>query len=212
VSSYTEQEEAEKLKAWWKEYGNSLIIGVLLGAGLLFGYKYWSQHQEQRLEAASDLYEQMTQGLRQSQADAARQAGQKLVNEYAATPYAGLAALLLARQSFEAGDKAAARTHLQWAVEHAKDPATIHTARLRLARLLLDASEQDAAAALLRVQETGGFEAEYQELRGDLFALQGRRDEARAAYQSALKAAGEASAYSRILTMKLDDLGTEKQP
>lgn len=212
MSAYTEQEELEKLAAWWKEYGNSVIAGILLGVALLAGVRYWTHYQEERREGAAALYEQMLQDLRQHKAEAARGSGAKLLGDYAATPYAGLAALMLARQSIEAGDRPAARAHLQWALEHAADPAIVHAARLRLARMLVDAGELDAAAALANVKETAGFEAEYQELRGDLLAKQGKRAEARAAYAAALKELPSGSPYRPVLAAKLDDLGAEPTP
>ncbi|MGE5241186.1 MAG: YfgM family protein [Bacteroidota bacterium] len=210
MTAYDEQEELEKLKAWWKNYGTSLIIGVLLGAAVLVGFRYWTQSKEQRLQDASVLYNQMVQDMRGKKNDDARKTGESLVNDYSATPYAGMAGLLLARLDFDAGDAKTARTHLQWVIDHAKDPATAGAARLRLARLLIGGGEQDAALALLNSKEQGGFEGEYQELRGDIYAAQGKRDDARAAYREALKRLPPDSPYLPVLKMKLDDLGPEK--
>ena len=53
MSAYTEQEELEKLKAWWKNYGPALLIGVVIGVALLFGNKYWKEHKERQREEAS---------------------------------------------------------------------------------------------------------------------------------------------------------------
>ena len=75
MSAYTDQEELEKLKAWWKNYGGALLIGVVLGLGILFGHKYWTQYQEERRAAASEIYEQMLQQARESKPDAARANG-----------------------------------------------------------------------------------------------------------------------------------------
>jgi len=207
LTAYDEQEELEKLKAWWKNYGNALIFGVLLGAAVLFGYRYWTQHQEQRLQDASALYNQLMLEMRYKKTDAARKTGESLVNGYSATPYAGMAGLLLARLDIDAGDAKTARTHLQWVIDHAKDPATVSAARLRLARLLIGSGEKDAALALLDVKDQAGFEGEYEELRGDIYAAQGKRDEARAAYREALKHLPAGSTYIPVLNMKLDDLG-----
>jgi len=207
LTAYDEQEELEKLKAWWKNYGNALIFGVLLGAAALFGYRYWTQYQEQRLQDASALYNQLILEMPNKKTDAARKTGESLVNGYSATPYAGMAGLLLARLDIEAGDAKTARAHLQWVIDHAKDTATISAARLRLARLLIGSGEKDAALALLDVKDQAGFEGEYEELRGDIYAAQGKRDEARAAYGEALKHLPADSTYIPILKMKLDDLG-----
>lgn len=207
MSAYTEQEELEKLKAWWKNYGGALVLGVVLGLGLLFGSKYWDQYQETRREAASNLYADMLQQTREAKIDAARASATRLTEDYASTPYAGMAALMLARLSFDAGDRAAARTHLQWAVDNARDPATAHAARLRLGRLLLDAREYDAALAQTQISNHAGFESEYAELRGDVYAAQGKTIEAREAYVAALKQLPADATHRRALQMKLDDVG-----
>lgn len=207
MSTYTERDELDKLKAWWKTYGGALVLGVLLGLGLLFGNKYWTQYQEERREAASNLYTDMLQDVRDGRSEPARAAGERLINDYTGTPYAGMAALMLARLSYESNDAAAARKHLQWAVDHGRDPATVHAARLRLARVLTDAGEYDNALALVAVERKDGFDVEYLELRGDILALQGKSGAAREAYKAALAQLGADSPYRRTLTMKLDDLG-----
>lgn len=207
MSAYTEQEELEKVKAWWKNYGGALILGVVLGLGLLFGNKYWNQYQESRREAASGVYADMLQQAREGRTEPARASAARLMQDYDSTPYAGMAALMLARLSFEAGDAAATRTHLQWAIDHARDPAVKHAARLRLGRVLLEAGEYPAALALTEVSPQAGFEGEYAELRGDVLVAQGKHAEAREAYGAALKQMPADSPHRRAVQMKLDDLG-----
>ena len=210
MADYSDHEQAEKLSAWWKQYGPSAIAGVAIGLVLLFGYRYWTQYQEQHRVDASALHEQMLAARAQKPAEATSIA-KKLMEDYSGTPYAGMAALTLARQQYEAGDRAAARTALSWAVANAKG-ATMHAARLRLARLHLEAGELDAVQTLLEVKNMGGFEPEYYELRGDLALARGRRVEARDAYREAVRRTPADSSYLRLLTMKLDDLGSEESP
>jgi len=156
------------------------------------------------------LYDRMLQDFHSKKLETARQSGESLLNDSSSTPYAGMAGLLLARMDFEAGDVLSGRKHLQWVVEHAKDAATMHAARLRLARINLDSGDKQAALALLDVKDQAGFEAEYAELKGDIYLAQGQREQARAAYRDALKRLPEDSLYAPLLKMKLDDLGPEK--
>ena len=207
LSAYAEQEELEKLKAWWKHYGNALLFGVALGAAILFGVHYWNQHRERSLGEASALYQQMLQDQRAKKLDSARQAGDKLLNDYAATPYAAMAGLVLARLDHDAGDAAGARTRLQWVLDHAKDAAAEQAARLRLARLYASSGEHERALSLIEAKQPPGFESEYLELKGDIFSALGRKDEARQAYREAIQHLSNGSAYAPVLTMKLDDLG-----
>lgn len=211
MAAYTDQEEVEKLKAWWKDYGGALVIGVLLGVALLFGNKYWTQYQEQQRFVASDLYTQMLEHVQQAKADAARVNGEKLVAEYDRTPYAGMAALLLARLSFDANDVAAARKHLEWAAKNATDPAVEHAARLRLARLHLAAGEYEPALAQVPAKPVAGFETDYLELKGDIYVAQKKPDDARSAYREALKLLSPDSPQRRFIAMKLDDVGAGPQ-
>lgn len=209
MSHESHSEELEQLKAWWKEYGNYVFYGIVLGAAVIIGANYWKQHQGQQAEAASVLYEQMVSAAQEGKGEVMREAGTKLLQDFSSSPYAGKAALFLAKANFEAGDKASARSQLQWAIENAPEEATRHVARLRLGRLLLDQGEVDAAFALAQVNEMDGFASEYAELRGDVLARQGRNTEARAAYRAALQALPPDSRYARTLSMKLDDLGPE---
>ncbi len=210
MTAYEEQEELDRLKSWWKDYGNSVIIGVLLGAAALIGFRYWTQHTEQNAQDASVLYDRMMQDMHDRKTDTARQSGELLLKDYSSTPYAGMAGLLLARMDFDAGDKAGARKNLQWVVDHARDAATAHAARLRLARIIFDGGDKPAALALLDVKDQAGFEAEYAELRGDIYRAQDQLTQARNAYREALKQLPENSPYAPVIRMKLDDLGPEK--
>ena len=211
MTAYDEQEELEKLKTWWKNYGNSVIFGILLGVAILVGFRYWIQHTEQQRQTAAGIYERMFQDISAKKTADARKSGESLINEYSSTPYAGMAGLMLARLDFEAGDVAKARERLQWVLQNADDDAVRHAARLRLARIHLGNGDKEAALALLDVKDRAGFEAEYEELKGDILVAQGQRDAARLAYGEALKHLPAGSPYAPMLNMKLDDLGSAKQ-
>jgi predicted negative regulator of RcsB-dependent stress response len=212
LAAYEEQEDLDRLKTWWKNYGNSVVFGIALGAAILVGFRYWTQHTEEQLHGAAVLYDRMFQNFHAKKSADTRQLGESLMNEYTSTPYAGMAGLLLARLDFEAGDAVKARERLQWVLKNADDAAVQHAARLRLARIHLDSGDKEAALALLTVRDRAGFETEYEELKGDVHASQGQREAARAAYREALKYLPPESPYAPILNMKLDDLGPEPAP
>lgn len=205
-------DQVATLKAWWQQYGTALIIGVALGLLLLGGLTYWRQYKQQRAEAASLLYENLLAVAQQGKGEDAANLAGKLVAEYAATPYAGKAALLAARLRIEARDSAGARRELEWAVANATETAVQHSARVRLGRLLLEQKEYDAALKLGETRDMGGFGSEYQELKGDALLAKGDRAGALAAYQAALDQLPAQSGYGRLLTMKRDDLAAGSAP
>jgi len=156
VDPYENDDQTERLKKWWSNYGRSLILGIVLGSAALGGIKYWQHYQAERAEAASQLYEQMMLSFQKRAAAGVDETGNKLMQDYAATPYAGKAALTMAKMRFDVNDIETARRHLQWALDKASETATRQVARLRLARLLLDRSELDAALELTNVKDQAG--------------------------------------------------------
>jgi len=212
LEAYNPDDQLASLKNWWKQYGTALIAGVIIGLLLLVGGTYWKQYKIKRAETASQIYENLLADLQQGKPDAVSAAAAKLMQDYDATPYAGKSALLQARLRFDAKDVAGARTQLEWAMKNAIEASVQHSARLRLARLLLDQGEAAAALALVNTKDTNGFISEYEEIRGDALLAEGDRDAARRAYQTAIEKLPRASSYLQALTMKRDNLGPEKAP
>ncbi len=213
MESYTQQDEVDKLKTWWKSYGNSLVIGLLLGVGILFGNKYWDQNRTEELALASSLYEQLVTNIKNNNSKATKVTSGKIISDYKSTPYAAMAALLMARVNFEKGDVASAQSQLQWAVDNATEDTLEHVARIRLARVLLDQGKiKEASKLVLGVdgEDMAGYKAEYYEVIGDIYARQGSVASARSAYQKAIDNTGKTSGYKSILSMKLDNTSEAK--
>ena len=202
-----EQERLDELKAWWKRWGNLTLIGVAVVLAAAAGWRYWQNRVvTQSLEAAT-VYEKLTQSLAANDAKAAREAGATLVDQYKSTPYAARAALLLAKQNVADKDLKSAQTQLEWAAANSKEPAVKDLARLRLAGVLLDQKQYDAALKTLSGTHSDAFAYRFDDLKGDVLLAQGKRAEARAAYQAAFGKLPEDNAYRNIVELKLDALG-----
>lgn len=204
---YSEDEQVEKLKVWWKSYGNALIVGVVIGLAILYGGRYWNQLQREKAAQASSLFDQLTYYVEKKDKKNVDAIGAKIVDEYARTPYAGLAALLIARQNLDANDKAKAKAQLAWAMENAREENVRHVAMLRLARVQLDEKNIQGAEELVKAGAPVGFELEYYELLGDIEKQKNNRTAARQAYEKALSHASGARNYADVIRMKLDELG-----
>jgi len=202
-----EDDELTRLKDWWKQNGIAFVTGIVIALGIVIGKYFWDDHVRTRAETASALYETMMVQRQAGNADAAQAAGARLMEQFEATPYAARAALFLARMSFDRGDLASAEGQLRRAMDLARDSATRHAARLRLARVLQQQGKPDAALALLAGVDPEGFASQYHETRADLLVVLGRADEARAEYELALKALPAGAPYAAVLQMKRDDLG-----
>ncbi len=202
----SEKEQVEALRKWWRENGKALIVGVVLGLGGLFGYRAWQDHQTATAVAAADLHAAVVVAVEQGEHGSVIADSARLRGEYTDTPYAALATLAEAGVLVRDGEVAAARTALEWVVAHAAQPEVAAVARLRLARLLADQGQGEAARTQLDALPQGLFVASAAELRGDLLRDSGQTEAARAAYREALEAGSENRA---VVQMKLDDLGIE---
>lgn len=205
-----EQEQLAVIKDWWRQYGNLVVLAVVvaaLTASALYGWRYY-RHQQSL--AAVTLYQQLGQAESANDAKRVRDIAAQIIDKYASTPYAAMAALAGARASFGAGDLAAAKTQLQWAVDHARDDEMRDVARLRLAGVLLDEKNFAEALKLAETKPVETFSGLYADMKGDIYVAQGKTAEARSAYQQALDKSDPQSQYRTVVQLKLDALGEAK--
>lgn len=204
-----EQEQFDALKAWWKRYGTSLMISVLvlvIAASAIQGWRYYQQRQATHASALFGVLQAVAQG-----GDVAkiREASGEIMSRYPRTAYAPRAALIAARANYIQGNAKSAKAQLQWVINHASEPALRDVARLRLARMLFDEKDSSRALALLAAKHGASFNALYTDLTGDILTAQGQTLKAKRAYKTALAQLSQHLAYRKVVQIKLDALGTE---
>lgn len=202
-----EQEKIDALRRFWRENGGLIVAAALafaVAAGAIQGWKYYSRTQAQ---AASVLFSRLEEAQRKNDPAEVRNVGAQLLEGYARTAYGPMAALILAKVNYEQGDRQAAATQLQWAIDHARDEDTAALARLRLAGIRLDEKKYEDALKLLDAKVSAPFVALYADLRGDALRAQGKTAEARAQYRQALEKMDGDSPWRNLVQAKLDALG-----
>jgi len=201
-----EDEQVERLKEWWKRNGVSVIAGAAIGIGAVVGWNLWTSHKETTAETASGIYEEMMIREGTGNPTAAADFGGQLMDDYPETPYASKAALFLARLSVEGKDFDSAQSQLQWAIDNAKDAATVHTARVRLGSVLIAAGKHaDVPGLFSAVTDMGDFESRYKEIEGDSWVAAGDFDKASSVYQESLNVLAPNSGHRNLLQLKLSD-------
>ena len=202
----SDEEQVEKLKAWLKENGMSIVFGVIVGVGGLSGYRYWVHLQETAAEQASRHYNEMMQALSVNNRAEVDEHARQLISEYAKTEYAQIARLAVAKDHVENDEFAEAEPYLQEVIgSSAQDPLG-YVARLRLAAVQMQTEQLDAALGTLSIEFPDEVSAQVAELRGDIYVQQGKSSEAIEAYRVAQQA-NPGPANPQFLQQKLADLG-----
>jgi predicted negative regulator of RcsB-dependent stress response len=199
----SEEEQVEELKKWWKENGKSVIAGVVLGLGAVFGWQYWNQHQQQVAGQASMLFEQMSQSLAAKNNEIASKQAEIIASEFQGSAYDTFASLTLARVKLEQGDTAAARALLKQVEQKGSSQSLQQIARLHLARILISEGDAEGAAAVVANAKDDSFRGEFSALKGDIALARGDREGARSAY---LEALATDVGNTAVIRMKLEDL------
>jgi predicted negative regulator of RcsB-dependent stress response len=203
----TEEEQVEKLKAWLKENGLSIVLGVIIGVGGIGGYKYWVHLQETTAAKASAHFTQMIDAIAADNSEGLREQANILIADHASSDYALMAYLALARNHVANAEFEQAETALQQVVGSAAQRPLAYVARTRLAAVQLQTAQYEQALTTLAVEFPDQFAALADELRGDILALQGKNGEAIEAYRKA-QLAEPKPANTEFLRQKLNDLGS----
>lgn len=205
-----EQEQLDTLKAWWKDNGNYLLGALLIVVVAMGGWRGWQYYQNQQSAEAATLYAGFTQQLESNDPKRVNDAAAAVMDKYASTAYASRAALLAAQVNEQVKDVARAKTQLQWVIAHAEEASLKDVARLRLAAVLLDEKDYDAAMNLLEAKHPASFDGLYADLRGDVLRAQGKNEEAKSAYKLAYEKTDARSQYRNMIQVKMDALGEIK--
>jgi predicted negative regulator of RcsB-dependent stress response len=212
VAYETEDEQLEAMKKWLKENAVSVVIGIVVGITLLFGWRWWQGYTDQEGQLASSLYEQVLFSLEEKTREPAGNLTNKLLSDHSGSPYAILAALNMARQDLDDGDIDGSHARLQWVIDQEGDFSEFtQIARLRKARLFLSQEKLEEAKALFEDISVAQFKGIYAELRGDIAVAQGQIDVAISAYIEALESSDLSPQHREWVQMKRDDLGPKKE-
>ena len=201
-----EQEQVDELKALWKKYGNYITRAVIAFFVLYGLYQGWGYYQTKQSLGASEAYQSIVV-LDEKNTKEIMQKSQKLMDDFGGTPYAGRAAILFAKASYLEGLKDKAKEKLEWASSHAKESATESIALIQLGQILVEEKKYEDALKKVNDVDNEGYLGLSNDLKGDILNAMGKKDDAKKAYQEALKRFGPKDPYAKFTQEKLESLG-----
>lgn len=207
----SEEEQWERMKAWLRNSGPSVLVLTALILLGWFGWKWWQDHLRQQALAASATYQQMLANFDEGKPSEAFALLERLRSEHPKSPYVSAGDLIAANVYVGSNELDKAIESLQRVVSSARDEELRPVARLRLARVQSAKAEYDTALATLGTADMGPYESARLEVRGDVLFAKGDRAGALKEYQAARKLLrpeqlGEGS-VGELLDLKIGDLG-----
>ena len=191
-----EHEQSERVREWLRRNGSALILGIALGLAAIGGWQWWQRHQTNRQYEAAANYQAAVDAIKANDKAAAGK-----VNGLPDGMFRTLAQLELAKSQVQANQNEAAITTLRSI--RSEDPALAAIVNQRLARLLIDSRQADAALKLV----ANGDSLATLEVRGDAQMALGQREQARDSYNKALLKAEVGTPQRHVLELKLAEAG-----
>jgi predicted negative regulator of RcsB-dependent stress response len=201
----SEKEQVDRLREWWRANGWYLLGGAALGLIALFGYRQYQAYEHGIAENASVLFRQLESAAADDNLAEVERIANTLSQDYAGSPYADHASLMVARMLL-VSDTERAAGELRSVMDRTTDDELAVIARLRLARVLAYQEKFADALALLREPAPSAFSARIADIRGDILLAQGDTNGARAAFAEALVADGSDLLDRSMVQMKLGSL------
>ena len=206
-----EQEQLDQLKHFWNTYGTLITTVVVVLALAFAAWNGWQYLQRNKAAGAAALYDELQRGADAGDTVRVERALADMKDKFGGTAYAQQAGLLAAKALHDKGNADASRAALAWVADKAADPGYQAIARLRLAAELMDTKSYDEALKQLTAPVPKEFEALVADRKGDIYLAQGKRDEAKAAYQQAWSGLEAGADYRRLVEVKLNAVGVDPQ-
>lgn len=207
-----EQEQIDEIKHFWQRYGTPILAVITVALLAYAGWNGWQWYQREQATKAALLFDELERAAGAKEGDKVQRAFSDLKDRFASTTWARQGALVSAKSFLLLDKRAEARAALEWAAEQSGDADYQWIARMRLAGMLLDDKQNDAALQRLSGTPPASMAGLVLDRRGDVLMALGKRDEAVAAYKDALKALDIQSSYRLVLEAKLETLGVPVAP
>ena len=207
-----EQEQVNKLKYFWQDYGR-YIVGIVVVAIIAYvSNTLWTLHIQKQSQQAALLYANLDAAAMANDKAQVIDLNTKLQRQFPDTKYAVFASMWAAQAYAASANFDDAALNLKWVIDHAKDRGLAAVARLRLANIYIDQKRYTQALELMMAKPIVGFEALYYAKRGDIYLAQGDKQKTVAAYEEVLKHQSSDSPIAQSVRTKLQLLGVAAAP
>ncbi|HJL80161.1 MAG: tetratricopeptide repeat protein [Gammaproteobacteria bacterium] len=208
----TDQQQAEIVKKWLKDNGLFIVASFGIAISGVFGMQYYKNSNLKQAENASRLYADMEFSVRQKRLSQAQTILQQMDNDFSGSAYQIQSHLSMAKLFMDSLDYDNAITQLEFVLEQADDENFSMVARQRIARIYIEKGDfQDALDLLGKAEFPEAFEAQFEIIKGDAYLGMGEEENARSAYEIALKSLSPGSFAYDFTKMKFEQINQNNE-
>ncbi|TDR31506.1 YfgM family protein [Hydromonas duriensis] len=192
-----EQEQIDKLKAFWERWGFLVSTVVTVSALTFIGWRGYEYYQIKQSEKAAEVYEVFNQAVQKK--DASLDGALSTIQQsYGKTQYAAAASLQAAQVAIAAEQWDKAQAPLQWLVANGS-LENQGAARLLLADVLAQTGKNEDALKVLDTVPSEMFALAFANKKADVYLQMKDMTKAREALEAALQLAKQQGATSKDL-------------
>jgi predicted negative regulator of RcsB-dependent stress response len=206
-----EQEQLDQIKHFWKQYGNSITWALIIILSAFASWNFYQYWQRSQAVQAAALFDEVDRAVQSSDTARIDRVFADMQAKFGSTAFAQQSGLLVAKQYANLGKPDSAKSALTWVAEQSTDVGYQSVAKLRLAAVLSDSQNFDAALAQLNGAFPSSFQALVSDRRGDVYLLMGDKAKALAEYEKAHGLLDDRIEYRRLVEVKLNSLGVDVQ-
>ncbi|WP_434777754.1 YfgM family protein [Neisseria sp. Ec49-e6-T10] len=202
-----EQEEIDGFKHFWKSGGAILCALIVIAAIGYFGWTIYQSHQKNEQAKAGNIFNEFVTQIQGNNIEAADKQFNILLTEHQGSPSTAGASLIKAGYLFNEKKYEDARKNLEWVLTNNKEPLFQALATQRLALVYLQEQKYNEALETINKPVDPNFDSVMLDIKGDIYAAQGKSKEAKEAYNMALAKMTDDVPGKELIELKRDQQG-----
>ena len=161
--------DEEKVISWLEENYKGLILGLIIGLSILYGFKAYISNENTKQLNLSRQYDLAINEYNSGNIDGVLKFSRNNITQNPANIYTSLASLYSAKEMYKQDNYEEAYVFLDHIIKYSSDTEIQNLAKYRKAKLLIEEKKYETAHGLI-----GDDPDNYQliELKGDLYLIQ----------------------------------------
>ncbi len=201
---YDDFEQEKIVKDWIKNNWLTIVAGLVIGLGGVFGINYWKAQQQQKRFEMAEKYESFSEVMELSEFDEAQSLLKELETSTGNSFYTYEAHLRLAKEFVNKNELEKAASELKRVIIANPDELLTEFTKLRLARVYNAMGKHDEALTTVNSVKIESYLSIAKEIQGDAYFAKGESEKAITAFKDSVEK-GTGYSGKKNIEMKIEN-------